>query len=227
MLGKQGKKPLNQPKLLLSSVVWATEISSEPQGCFPNYLPSLRTLLLLCCLVCNIFRFFFSQEDILKCACHGPDHHHTRQPSFLPDVYWVLYSPIWTEKCVYSSPCQRTAWLSMVHKNSPVPCVGKPFSFAQSRSSLHQNTETIWWHVLKENITKQCHTHDPSQQNPTLLILENQPVQSPGLPQGSSCPCVRKDVFGRCKPVVFQPCHFLLWSLTYAQARGKAKDIKG
>lgn len=53
---------------------------------------------------------------------------------------------------MYSSPCQRTAWLSMVHKNSPIPCVGKPFSFARNRSSLLQNTETIWWHVLKENI---------------------------------------------------------------------------
>lgn len=140
-----------------------------------------------------IFSDFFSQKDILKCACHGPDHNHTRQPSFLPNVYWVLCSLKWTEKCVHSSPCQRTAWLSMVHKNSPIPCVGKPFSSAQSRSSLLQNTETICWHVLKENVTKQCPTHDPSQQNPTLFILENWPVQSPGLPQDSSSCCVRKD----------------------------------
>jgi len=81
----------------------------------------------------------------------------------------------------------------MVHENSPIPCVGKPFSFAQSRSSLLQNTETIWWRVLKENITKQCPTHDPSQQKSTLFLLENQPMQSPGLPQGSSCQRVRKD----------------------------------
>lgn len=164
--------------------------------------PKSPILSLLCSLACNIFRFFFSQGNILQRSCHGLDHNHTSNLiSFLmfTGVYVLQYEL--TNVCTQALASEQHdfPWFIKTHP-SPVQQNHSPLLRAGVQPL--PNMETIWWHVLRENITKQCPTHDLSQQKTSPSHAGTPSSKAAGVPQGASCCGVRKMSVA----TMFMPC---------------------